>query len=634
MGNDIIDSISIKHMPHIVKAASGTKRIDALRQYATAILDYDKDSALSLFTITLQESMDIGYSEGECESLLDLGKIYYWQGNFNKSDSIHNLIIENKKSSRHHKIRAYTGIANGLAVQSLYEEAADNYYIAIDLLEQSKNTSFKSAYIYANVSVLWSLLGDLEKGFEYIQKAEAMAIKQNDSAQLINIYNKKGNYLILTDTAEALRLYELSFEISKDFNDLPGSLMAAGNITRVNIFRGNINKAKEYLHYMFEIMNDETIRIDNFHRLSVKNSMASYLSMLGDLQKAKLVWLEVIATARNLNARQYYLLPYENLAKLYYQMKNYDMAYKYLTMHASLKDSIVTDEKIKAVGILENKFLNIRQKRIKVAQRLTLLENAQQIARKNRTIIILTVISIAVFIFIFGTYKFYKNKNLLLKEQLRLKGQEHRLYELKAALEGKEIERKRISRELHDGIGSLLSVAKMNISILSSKEEHIEASVNIKQAINLLDVTAKNIRTIAHSLMPDILLKGGIEEAFQIFCKNTSQISNVNIIFHSYGNTAEIDTELEKNIFIFLQDVVMQILHNSSGSEINIQFNWNGKFLYITIETNGKAYIEVQEKSTEWNLLNKRIEELNGNLEAQQEQDIGTTIDIEFNLQQ
>ncbi|MBK8711192.1 MAG: hypothetical protein IPL97_04800 [Niastella sp.] len=92
------------------------------------------------------------------------------------------------------------------------------------------------------------------------------------------------------------------------------------------------------------------------------------------------------------------------------------------------------------------------------------------------------------------------------------------LERLKASINAEERERTRISRELHDGIGGLLSVARMNFE-LAKKANQNQTNKDFADGLQMLEEATVELRKAAYNLMPEVLLTQGLASAVQAFCE-------------------------------------------------------------------------------------------------------------------
>mgnify|MGYP001793065324 CR=1 FL=1 len=105
---------------------------------------------------------------------------------------------------------------------------------------------------------------------------------------------------------------------------------------------------------------------------------------------------------------------------------------------------------------------------------------------------------------------------------------------LHASIAGEEKERTRMERELQDGIGGLLSAAKMNFEHLKNKIP-AENKTDFNDGVGLLETAGIELRQVANKLMPEILFQEGLEVAVGSFCDRMARMSDTHLSFQSFG---------------------------------------------------------------------------------------------------
>ncbi len=624
------DSIAARYLPAIMSAGNDSAKVLAVIRYAEALYSLDKDSAITIMAHSYEQSRKLSFEKGIGTSLFRLAVWEFARDRLVASDSFFNLMLSNLPEGSSWHIPAYAGIAGCFFLQGLPEEAAEYGYKAVRLLDRYEDINISRAYIYNNMSAIWLQLGNSDNVLFYLKKGKEWAEKEKDSVQLGNAWNRMGNYYRAKgDSVRALQSYLEASDIAKAIHDTPLYLITLCN--RALFVHDDPDLKKQYYREALSYK-----QVEDRHRLGLMAPVAGSLYLLGEKKWAAQIWQESISLSRKLKMKVFLREPYQGLAQMYADEGNFREAYRYFKLYVSISDSLFNQDLLRSISILEERTVKTQQKERIAAQELDRIKITHAIADKNRIVYLLGAGGISGFFLVFFYRKNMLRKKELLHRMILLREKETELARYQAALEGKEIERNRIAQELHDGIGSLLSVAKMNASMLTGKEEALMNDPELREVMSLLDNTARSIRTISHNLMPDILLKGGIEEALQLFCKYTSSTNNAAISFQSYGSGVELHSRLEKTIFVILQDIVMHLFHHSAQlDKMDIQFNWLYPSLFVTIETNGILNLDTGSQgdaNAEWHMLQNRIYEIGGNMEMQYEEAVGSTVDLEFDL--
>ncbi len=163
-------------------------------------------------------------------------------------------------------------------------------------------------------------------------------------------------------------------------------------------------------------------------------------------------------------------------------------------------------------------------------------------------------------------------------------------YALEALLKGQEDERKRIAKEIHDGVGPMLSAVKMHVEAVQ-RDIGISDSKNLAKldtTYHLIDTLANDLRSLSHDLMPKIVEDFGLVEALDYLSKNLSSES-FEIEFHHNMEDVRYPKNIELNIYRIAQELVHNSLKHSGGDRVVIQLLEHSKSLVLMVEDNGKG---------------------------------------------
>jgi len=199
--------------------------------------------------------------------------------------------------------------------------------------------------------------------------------------------------------------------------------------------------------------------------------------------------------------------------------------------------------------------------------------------------IVVMLILIVSFLVAFNTSqrkKFQYNQNLLhLKE-----AQQNEL--IKAAVRSEETERHRISEELHDEVGALLSATKLYLSNLHDKSGHEDREI-YKKSLELLDESIHKVRSISHNLHSGILKELGLNEAIHSFAQKLSQPGKLEVITELDNNYDSKNHENDISIYRVMQELCGNVIKHSHAKFLRITSHIENNILTFTIKHNGKG---------------------------------------------
>jgi PAS domain S-box-containing protein len=159
-----------------------------------------------------------------------------------------------------------------------------------------------------------------------------------------------------------------------------------------------------------------------------------------------------------------------------------------------------------------------------------------------------------------------------------------------ARVQAQEDERRRIAREIHDGLGQMLTAIKFNLEIL---EDMITAGKDERERIddmkNLLDSVMKEAREISYNLMPSVLEDFGLSPALQLLSEQFANRTNLKVQFQAHGISDRLDPNLEIGIYRIAQESLNNVSKHAEATEVNLQIIRHSNGIRLVIEDNGKG---------------------------------------------
>lgn len=199
-----------------------------------------------------------------------------------------------------------------------------------------------------------------------------------------------------------------------------------------------------------------------------------------------------------------------------------------------------------------------------------------------------------------------------------------------ALLEGQENERKRIVRDLHDGVGQLLTGIRLRVQML----EHEEQLRN--EIMRLINETIAEVKRVSYNVMPNAIVDFGLEAALRGLCDNVRKYASMNIDFNyvkEFDHALSFDVSIA--VFRIVQEGFNNIMKHSGGTHADLLVLDREHQLYLLLKDNGSGFIEGSTNSgAGFGLRNmkERAKLLNGNLEIHSMEGQGTTIEVTIPL--
>ncbi len=240
-------------------------------------------------------------------------------------------------------------------------------------------------------------------------------------------------------------------------------------------------------------------------------------------------------------------------------------------------------------------------------------------------ILVVLVITIITLISVFVT-----RKNRLLREQEKVKEAfEKELTETQ--IEIREETLRNISWELHDNIGQLLTLAKIQLQNVN------DDSPGITEATNTIGICLKELRSLSKLINPDTLRNLTLVEAIQLEIERYNRLKYLDAKIQSTGTVFPIDNKVEIIIFRILQEFFTNTIKHSKASELNVEINYNSKILTINAIDNGIGFNSTligASKGIGLSNIKSRAKMINADVEISSGKDNGTRLSLTYKTEQ
>lgn len=211
-----------------------------------------------------------------------------------------------------------------------------------------------------------------------------------------------------------------------------------------------------------------------------------------------------------------------------------------------------------------------------------------------------------------------------------------------AIIEAQENERRRISRELHDGLGQLLSAAKLNFGMIDfvNNQDKSKKDEVLKQIDSIISKAIVEARRIAHDLRPTTLDDFGLIPALRILCQEFSKLTGIKVKFQVSQLIDRINPKAEIAIYRIIQESFNNITKYADATEVSLDLIRENNKVFVKVADNGKGFDQAEitknkkMSSSGFGLLNmrERAELVGGIFQIRSKPGKGTTVEIEINL--
>lgn len=207
---------------------------------------------------------------------------------------------------------------------------------------------------------------------------------------------------------------------------------------------------------------------------------------------------------------------------------------------------------------------------------------------------------------------------------------------LKATIEGQERERERLAKDLHDGIGSLLSGLSMNMKFQRGKEDpNSEQGHFLNEACNMLDEGIQNVRAVSHNLMPATLEKLGLVAAMKEAISRINQTDDLKIDLSTVHTPFTIPKDIALGLLRIFQELLQNTIKHSGASEVRVAVEYHNDHIRMHYTDNGKGLDVAVVNSGGIGMKNmeSRIQALEGTFQLNRTNQNGFEAEIEVPLE-
>lgn len=594
--------------------------------WAYGTIDFDK--ALYYGKSELQLAQKLKDSASIALAYSDIGNTYTRVNNLKEALAFH-LKSYALRDKLQLKIQAAGSISNiSIIYKQLgnYKEALDYMHRSLKIYEEAKD-ELKQAIVLANIGNVYMAYTKFDAAKESYKRAISLAERTNSTITLANSYGGMFKYYYQqAKYEEALKQAFASERYLKVLNMKSELATVYNNIGQAYQKMEKHNEAMKYfkLSLAFRTTMNDKLGMGSCY----KNIGVTY-TQLKDYVLAEKYLDKSITIFKEQGAKDYLREAYDLLGKVFEKKQDYANALKSFKGSIQLKDSIYSKEALNKINELQ-----IAYQTEKKAQQIILLNKENRIQKLTlfkRNIFLGVALGSLVVLLCIG-YLMFKGMRLNQKANLQKEIIKQQDLATKSVLQAEENERKRISGELHDGLGQLFSAVKMNLSAIADDIEFKNdmGRESYQKTLNLVDESCREVRAISHQMAPNVLLKSGLATAIRDFIHKID-VRKLKINLETIGLQERLDQNVETVLYRVIQETVNNVIKHAEANILDIQLTKDEEGINVMIEDNGKGF--------DSNALNKfegiglknirsRVEYLKGQVDFSSSQGAGTLVAI------
>jgi len=578
-----------------------SKRLSGSLKFKKGLYHYYAQSAIVSFTkgnydLSMQQSnnalataMELKDSNFIIYTLANTGILYQYLGQFDKQleYSLQALELLEKKGQKEKLSEMYQNIANAYYNLNQFRRSVDFSLLSLEHHRQTGSNKYPNR-VYATLGQSYAMLKNTDSALFYYTTAIDKSIKLNDKYAEAAIYGYMANtYADRYEFKKMLEVSEKSLLLSKKLQSNQMLANSLYNIAHANYFNGDNIAAKRNIYEALEIATKD----------SLKDELKNIYTVLSYI------------TAREGDFK----------TSLWAKQKT-----------DSIQQALLNEQVIKSTTELEKKYESEKK------NKKIILQQSQLEKRKALNYALIGSAAVLLIISVLS-YRNYKHRQKLQQQRIGELETQQQLTATEAVLKGEEQERTRLAKDLHDGLGGMLSGIKFSFNTMKGNlimtPENTQA---FERSMDMLDSSIKEMRRVAHNMMPEALVKFGLDTALKDFCNDINKSGALQVSYQSIRlENLVIEQTTAITIYRIVQELINNVMKHASAKTAIVQLAKSDHQLTVTVEDDGKGFDTSIIKGTDgigWTNIQNRVDFLKGKFDVHSEPGKGTSILIELNV--
>jgi signal transduction histidine kinase len=517
-----------------------------------------------------------------------------------------------------------------------FKEALNYFYQTLEFIEEhDSHNDRKQSISYNNIGLIYQELNQYNKAIEYHNKALKIRLEDDRTKDIAGSYNNLAIcYQNLNQLIEAEKYINLAIDYAKQADQTKMVFQFHETLGNILNLQQKFKEAEEA--YLVAMQMPEDYKNFNREKFLLLSNLIDVYNNTNQFDKAKQAINEAdILIRQDSSLYNFSESFYINSVKTYYAIREPAKAEVYFDAYLGLKDSLFSKENAKALANIEAK-LKTKEKEAELAQaKAELLEKELKVRRQNLFIygsISALIILILLLYFIIQSSQL-KNKKLLKEAELNAALVK---IELKNELEEQRL---RISRDLHDNIGSQLTFVISSLQYIQyQKEIKLEdIKKRLEQIGSFTQQTIQELRDTIWAMNKEELILSDLINRLDTFINqlNIQEVMQTSITDKVEAKKETVYFTAIEGIQIYrvIQESINNAVKHADAKVIKIKFDLISNQLKIQIIDNGVGFdMDKVSYGNGLNNLEKRAQRLQSKLEIKSEIAKGTSIKLLFPL--
>ena len=507
----------------------------------------------------------------------NLGVAYYMNSQMDSAQLWLNRSLDLAMALKDEKLEAavYGAIGNLHNVTGAYQEAL-SYYLKALSMHKSQGNKERIRSLLGNIGTLYHSLLNMSQAEKYYLELEKESQSAGDTYNLGRAYDGLSRIALREKDFDKSLGYSISAaEIFHNSNQQLEEAIALQGIAMVyySHYR-DYPTAKEYALRALKLTQENGYPAHVAGSLNILSNIhfneKDYLNCRQTAREA----IRIDTTDANVTSNLY-----ANMVRSGIFLDNNEEALHYFDKYRALIDERSTTEFERSMAEQEKKYLTANQE-----MRISALEQE----RKLFGILLFSglFILLLLLLLLWLRQKAISSEKKLAEQKIVHLEQEKQIVATQSILDGETAERTRLARDLHDGLGGMLSAVKLNL--FDMRQDVIIETDDVErfnQVIEMLDNSMRELRRVAHNMMPESLSRYGLKVALEDFCHSLPKVT-----FHYFGEDQRIDHKLENTLYRAVFELINNAIRHAEAEHINVQLIQQADRVSVTVQDDGKGF--------------------------------------------
>lgn len=610
----------------VLETAAGSRKVEILRHLSRAYIGADREKALSYAQQSLAEAEKLGNDTFIVRSLNNLAGAYQNFGDRRASLPFIEKAIEiaRKNGNKVQLAESLEYKATAYAAMRQTDKAVEATKEALALAEELRDTValLNSLEIMAEAH---KSLYQFEHAIKIYERERAiLRLKPDRLFETGRVCVNMGEVLAgIGRKQEALALFKEGKAAFEKFDYPVGALIA--NIDMADLLLDE--QRYEEAQNSFEEVIEMNKNLGEPEVEAISSTGMGVVAMVNQRYPEALEWYrraENAAKSESLYAPLKELYGY--MTDLFCLKGDYQTAQKYKTLAKDYADSLSRQDIRERVSEFQVQYETAEKEKSIAQQQLQITAQQSEIFQKN-TLNYGLAGSLAALLGL--GYLFYNRFKLRKKAELDAAVIREQKLGLNAVIEAQESERKRIARDLHDGIAQELVALKLGFELLRRRLQKTapDESGKLEELTAQLDTSCAEVRNIAHVMAPPVLEQHGLAPSVELLLRHTLQPAGLEVEFDQQNLPQQIDSKTEIGLYRILQELLNNIIKHAGASKVIIRLLQQENEVVMQVEDDGNGFdFELVRSKGTMGVLNilTRVSTLGGTFFSEKIQPHGT----------